>query len=304
MIRDTINAITKGCTLPFLAIAVLITTNDQHAQAQTVFDFEALPVPASGFNNGDPSLSASERLFFGNVVQTNFSPGSNFGIMTQVDQTLSVSALGETLTFGNSFFGTEPNAGFADFFNGFSYSNVSDNSTSGVGNQYASFPGSGANGSSNYLIASGDTSFTASGVIQSIDIAPTTYTALAVRDGDDGGNNFVSGPLSSSNGFFELIISGGSSGIDIPVSFGDFRDPTNVTNVPTTFQTIDVSALNANSLSFRYDGSDRSSFGFLNTPAYFAADNIVIAAVPEPSTFAMLLSLGALAITCRRRAAV
>lgn len=299
MNSNTMNALQNGKFL-FLALAVFLTTNHHDAQAQALFDFEALPVPSSGFNNGDPSLSASERLLFGNVVQTNFAPGSNFGIMTQVDQTLSVSASGETLTFGNSFFGTEPTAGFADFFTGFGYSNVANNSTSGLGNQYAAFPGSGANGSNNYLVSTGDTSFTASGVIQSIDIAPTTYTALAIRDGDDGGNNFVSGPLSSSNGFFELIISGGSSGIEIPVSFGDFRDPANITNVPNTFQTIDVSGLNATTLSFRYDGSDRS-FGFLNTPSYFAADNIVIAAVPEPSSLVILLSIGGLAVTRRRR---
>ncbi len=303
MIRNTMNVTSKVGKLFFLAFVVLITVNHQHTRAQTVFDFESLPVPASGFNNGDPSLNATERLFFGNVAQTNFAPGSNFGVMSQVDQTLTVSANGESLDFPNSFFETEPNAGFAAFFTGFSYSNVVDTSTAGLGNQYAAFPGSGSNGSSNYLISTGETSFTASRVIQSIDIAPTTFTALAILDGDDGGNNFVSGPLSSNAGFFELIISGGSSGIEIPVSFGDFRDPTNVTDVPTTFQTIDVSSLNATTLSFRYDGSD-TSFGFLNTPTFFAADNIVVAAVPEPSSFVILLSIGGLAATCRRRSAI
>ena len=214
----------------FLTLATLLVTNLSNVKAQTTFDFEALPIPTSGFNNGDPSLSASDRVLFSNVVQTNFAPGTNFGIMTEVNQTFSVTASGETLTFENSFSGTEPTAGFADFFGGFSYSNVVDNTTAGVGNQYAAFPGSGAAGSSNYLVSTGDTSFTASGIIQSIDIAPTTYTALAIRDGDDGGNNFISGPLSGNAGFFELIISGGNSGIDIPVSFGDFRDPANITN--------------------------------------------------------------------------
>jgi len=288
-----------------LALATLLLTNLSNATAQTVFDFESLPVPASGFNNGDPSLSAAERVFFNNVLQTNFSPGSNFGTQTQVDQTFSVSQSGQTLDFPNSFFDPEPNAGFAPFFSGFSYSNVVDTTTPGLPNQYAAFPGSGANGSSNYLISTGDTSFSASGIIQSIDVAPTTFSALAVINGDDGGNNFVSGPLASSSGFFELVISGGSSGIQIPVSFGDFRDPANITNVPDFFQTIDVSALNTNSLSFSYNGSD-TSFGFLNTPTFFAADNIVVAAevVPEPSSLMLLLSVGGLVAARRRRSAI
>ena len=282
-----------------LGIFLALAASNHDAQAQTTFDFEALPVPLSGFNNGDISLSASERIPFGNVMQTNFAPGSNFGIMTQVDQTFSVSQSGQTLTFQNTFFGTESNAGFSDFFLGFSYSNVADSTTPGLANQYAAFPGSGANGSSNYLISTGDTSFTASGIIQSIDIAPTTFSALAILNGDDGGNNFVSGPLAASSGFFELVISGGSSGVSIPVSFGDFRDPANPINVPSVFQTIDVSALNATSLSFTYAGSDTSS-GFLNTPTFFAADNIVVAAVPEP-TGLMLLWAGGISIWVRRR---
>ena len=282
-----------------LAFAILLAAGHHEVKAQTFFDFEALPVPSSGFNNGDPSLGSAERLPFSNVVQTNFAPGSNFGIATQVDQTFSVTQSGETLTFQNSFFGTEPNAGFADFFLGFSYSNVTDTTTPGLANQFAAFPGSGANGSSNYLISTGDTSLTATGIIQSIDIAPTTFSALAILNGDDGGNNFVSVPLSANGGFFELIISGGSSGVNIPVSFGDFRDPANIINVPNVFQTIDVSGLNATSLSFTYAGSD-TSFGFLNTPTFFAADNIVIAAVPEP-TGLILLWAGAISIGLRRR---
>lgn len=284
------------CHIVFAALLALANPS----AAQTVFDFESLPVPTSGFNNGDPDLSPAERAFFENVTTTNFAPGTNFGVMIQVDQTLRLSEDGVSLSLENSFFGTEPGAGFDDFFSGFSYSNVRDSTTPGEGNRYAAFPGSGANGSDNYLAGAGDTSLTASTTILSIDIAPTTYTALAVRDGDDGGNNFVSGRLSASDGFFELIISGDNGGPSIIVPFADYRNGASLAP-PTAFQTIDVSSLNSRQLTFRYDGSDRDpNFNFLNTPAFFAADNIVVASIPEPS-FVCLIGLTGLATAARRR---
>lgn len=284
---------------PILTVAIAATAiiACPEVQSQTVFDFESLSVPNSGFNNGDPSLSATERMFFEDVTITNFAAGTNFGISTQADQNLVLSQNGAQLVLPNTFSGTEPNAGFDDFFSGFSYSIVSDTTTPGVGNQYASFTGAGANGSSTYLVSSGDTSLSANRQIQSIDIAPTTYTALAVRDGDDGGAGFVSGPLSQSDGFFELVISGGTSGLEIRVPFGDYRGAVDI-DPPVDFQTVDTSILNTDTLTFTYDGDDRN-FGFLNTPAFFAADNIVLA-VPEPGSL-VLLNLAALLIAPRRR---
>lgn len=279
------------------AIAATAIIACPKVQSQTVFDFESLAVPASGFNNGDPSLSATERMFFEDVTITNFAPGSNFGISSQVNQNLVLSQNGARIELPNSFSGTEPDAGFNDFFFGFSYSNVVNTTTPGVGNQYAAFAGSGSNGSSNYLVGSSDTSLTANRQIQSIDIAPTTYTALAVRDGDDGGAGFASGPLSESNGFFELVISGVDTDLEIRVPFGDYRGDIDIDPAPA-FQTIDTSILNTNTLTFTFDGSDQGSFG-LNTPLFFAADNIAVA-VPEPGSL-LLLNLGALLIATRRR---
>ena len=47
----------------------------------------------------------------------------------------------------------------------------------------------------------------------------------------------------------------------------------------------------------RIDGSD-AEFGFLNTPAYFALDDLVV--VPEPGS-GLLLALGLGALAGRRR---
>lgn len=267
-----------------------------NAQGQT-FDFESLPVPVSGFNNGDNTLSPAERLFFEDVDETTFLPGTNFGIQRVVRQTLVLNKGGARIALENTFSGTEMGAGFDDFFSGFSYSNVSDVTTPGEDNRYASFAGSGANGSSIYLVGSGDTEIISNRVFQSIDINVTTYTALAVRDGDDGGNMFISGALPDSDGFFTLLVSGDNSGLEIPVSFGDYRNDVDLDPLPV-FETIDVSALNSRTLRFRYEGSDVGTFG-LNTPAFFAADNIVLA-VPEPTSLCLLSLVGA-ALTMRRR---
>ena len=60
---------------------------------------------------------------------------------------------------------------------------------------------------------------------------------------------------------------------------------------------VDLSALSSSrSLSFGLDSTDVGPFG-MNTPAYFAVDNLHL--VPEP-TVSALLAIGALA-ACRRR---
>ena len=262
------------------------------AFAQAVFNFDELQLPGEGFFNGDPTQQAIDAII--NVTSETLNPFQ--GVPLQVDQTISLSQRGVEITFQNSFFEGD---GFDDFFFGFSFSNVRDSISPGPDNRYASFPGAGANGSSNYLVASGATSFTASGTITSIDIAPTTFTAIAILNGDDGGNNIVNGSLPDLEGFFNLIISGNNSADQIIVPFGDYRNGAKI-SPSEFFQTIDVSSLNSNTLSFDYEGDDDQPTGFINTPAFFAADNIVVA-VPEPSTFGFLLAIGGAASAFRRR---
>ena len=260
------------------------------AFAQAVFDFEELQLPGEGFFNGDPTQQVID------TVVTSDTPNPFPGALRQVDQTILLSQGGVEITLPNSYFEAD---GFDDFFFDFSFSNVRDSISPGPDNRYASCPGAGANGSSNYLVASGATSFTASGTITSIDIAPTTFTAIAILNGDDGGGGFLGGSLPDLNGFFNLIISGNNSADQIIVPFGDYRNSANI--APSeSFQTIDVSSLNSNTLSFDYEGDDVDSNDFVNTPAFFAADNIVVA-VPEPNTFGFLLAIGGAASAFRRR---
>ncbi|MBK8019077.1 MAG: DUF4465 domain-containing protein [Betaproteobacteria bacterium] len=57
------------------------------------------------------------------------------------------------------------------------------------------------------------------------------------------------------------------------------------------WQRIDLTSLGmVSSLSFSMDSSDKGDFG-INTPTYFALDDLTVTAVPEPGT-AVLLTLG------------
>ena len=47
-------------------------------------------------------------------------------------------------------------------------------------------------------------------------------------------------------------------------------------------------------IEFSFDGSDKGTFG-LNTPAYFAMDDLTVSAVPEPTTTALLAAAGLVA---------
>ena len=109
--------------------------------------------------------------------------------------------------------------------------------------------------------------------------------------------------------FFLLTINGfdasGSATGSQEFFLADFRSADPAEDfIIDDWQTVDVSGLNATSLSFDFSGSDTSVFDgqeFLNTPTYFAADNIVIgAAIPEPSSLLLTLS-GVSGFLLRRR---
>ena len=277
-----------------LLLAALFAANATTLFAQTTFDFESLPIPESGFYQGDVSATGPERDLY--VVESAgpspFGPGSA-GDAMQFIQRLNVEENGDTVSFSNSF-----EDEFSSY-TGFAISNVVDQTTVGFGNQFAAFPGSGSGGSTNYLISFGDgANLAASLLIDSIDITNTTYAALAVL-GDDGFGS-ISGPLEESQGFFDLIIQGNnpSAGLQqMVVSLANYREGNNV--LLDTWQTLDVSELESTELTFSFDGSDASG-PFLNTPTYFALDNVTLAAVPEPSS-SMLIGLGLSVLLLRRR---
>ena len=278
--------------LNFLATLILVCSATS-LPAQTLFDFESLAVPAAGFYQGDPAATGPER----DLYTVDSSGPAPFGDGEQFIQRISAQQNGQTVDFANTF-----DTSFGGFYSGFAISNTVDTTTPGFGNQYAAFPGSGSDGSSNYLVSSGfDATATASLLFDSIDIANTTYAAIATTGDDGNATPFVSGPLADSDGFFELIIRGSNSAAplnQIVVPLADYRNGADF--LSDTWRTVDVSALQTNQLTFSFEGSDVGMFG-LNTPAYFALDNVVLSAVPEPSTGLLTLSVLSGVFLRRRR---
>ncbi len=173
---------------------------------------------------------------------------------------------------------------------GFSVSNHTDTETRGPDNQWSAITGSGASGSDQYAIGNAFSPLEAriDDDPISIDITNTTYAYWAMREGDDFASQFADGD------WFELTITGrdsdGEEVGEVVFALADFRDDAEL--LVDYWTTVDLTGLaGARSLDFSLASSDTGDFG-MNTPAYFAADNLTL--VPEPATLT-LMALGALA---------
>src|SRR5262249_17402141 len=106
------------------------------------------------------------------------------------------------------------------YWEGWAYSNVKDNVTTGPDNQYASFapytPAAGSNGSSNYAVAYA-TPFVLGGTFVelpvgfnpvSVRITNPTYAASPMRDGGLFNAKVFGGPTGNDPDFFTLTITG------------------------------------------------------------------------------------------------
>lgn len=238
--------------------------------------------------------------------------------MTKNSTFTSTSAFG-TGTFTNTyneFFDGAGGTGSleSEFWSGWAYSKDTDTTTSGVGNQYSAITGSGARGSSNYGISFGDTSITFGASVdftgRGFDVTNTTYAHNSMRDGDSFAKQFGDDPSTTGvtetdqPDFFRLTAEGflsGSSTGTVEFYLADYRFTNDADDyILDTWAFVDLTTLGTvDTLSFGLDSTD-NSFGFMNTPDYFAIDNIGV--VPEPSAFALLA--GAIAFSCitmRRR---
>lgn len=220
-------------------------------KAQTTVDFEDLTLPAESFYNGSDEAGG-------------FVSGG--------------------VTFENEY-NTAWNS-----WNGFAYSNMTDNTTAGFGNQYSAFPGSGANNSEMYAIyTNGDTlRFPGTNAnLLSIDLTNTTYAYLSMKDGDAyakqfGSSNDANGDDDGTNGedFFYVRIfnhdAAGNKTDSLDFYLADFRFVDNSDDyIVDTWTNVDLSSFNnVNYLTFSFNSSDVGSFG-INTPLYFAMDNLV-----------------------------
>jgi Domain of unknown function (DUF4465) len=302
-----------------LLLVALVTLTVGPLRAETV-DFNDLPLATGSFFNG---------------------PTANAVPVDSVEQLFGDSALVGTFASGGPApvqFTNESDTEFAGSWTGFAYSNVNNTADGSFTNQYAAYTGVGAGpgvggNADNYAIGFGylDPNSAQSNLLQtfsfdvknpdpaqlallphfqipsgyqisSLDVANTTYAAMTMINGGNGATPF------GANSWFQLSIYGtNAQGQVLPGIYNFFLDQG--ANPLSTWTTLPLASTlsGATTLYFNLTSSDVPSgqddlFG-MNTPGYFALDNVVILPTPEPSTFvlACAAACGLMAVARRRR---
>jgi hypothetical protein len=263
--------------LSMLAVAAFAGT-----AAAVVVDFEDLTVPPSGFFNGDPGT-----LSPGQSVSTPWTAGG--------------------VAFSNTF-GIDSYGGFDyQWWEGFSYSNVVNTTDPAFANQYASYPGGGYQ-SSTYAVPHTEyndyrpaVTLPVPTTVSGFRIANTTYAAETMRNGDQYG---FSTPLPPGGWFATTAIGrlGATTTGSATFYLADLRGAS-PPGILASWEWFDLSSLGTvDRIEFEFTGSDTGPFG-LNTPRYFALDNLTVTAVPEPTVTVIAASIAIAAVVRWRSAA-
>lgn len=239
-----------------MASALLVAISTQ-AQFQTI-DFEELQLPGA------------DTAYFGADEAGQF--------------------ISQDVIFNNSY--GEFSWGFS--WSGFAYSNMTDNTTAGITNQFSAFPGEGANGSEQYGIYYAHDTLVFPGLganFGNVAITNTTYAGISMRDGDQFGKEFgtpvnAEGDPDGTDGedFFFVTFRGWDNDwnyIDsVTIYLADFTSADeNDHYILDEWENVNLSALDgAKYFTFNFESSDVGQWG-INTPQYFALDNLEFASV-------------------------
>lgn len=167
---------------------------------------------------------------------------------------------------------------YGAYWEGFSYSQLTDRATPGLINQYSVFASSGANQSEKFAVAfasyESPTHFQfisdGSYKVKSIMVNNSTYAALSIKDGDSYSKQFENGD------WFKVIFTGyntaGEAGKTVECYLADYRN--GKTYICNTWTKVDLESLgNVNKITITFDSSDKGEFG-VNTPQYVCIDDL------------------------------
>ena len=185
-------------------------------------------------------------------------------------------------------------------WDGFAYSNLTDSAVAGTDAQFGAIPGTGAAGDKNYAlgyVSAFSPSLPTITLAQSDEVegaffSNDNYTYYSMRDGDAFAKQF------GASDWYQLTVTGldaagaATGTVVVPLAQG--------TDILNTWRWTDLSSLGTvKQLTFSLSSSDTGDWG-MNTPSYFAMDNLTV--VPEPLSIS-LLAVGGLMLAARRRRA-
>ena len=162
------------------------------------------------------------------------------------------------------------------FSKGFALTNIVNVDSSGFNNLYATYAGSGAFISKNYLLATNNAGIKIPSTAQlvSMEITNSTYAALSMKNGDGFAKKFTG----KDKDFFKVWVKGYAAGkvkdsLEVYLANFQFTDTTQ-NFIQKEWKTIDLSKFVAiDSLNFKLESTDVGQYG-MNTPGYFSLDNI------------------------------
>ena len=184
---------------------------------------------------------------------------------------------------GNMHFNNNYNAAWASW-DGFSYSNITDTTTTGPAGQYNAIAGTGQSNSSNYAVcyigwASPPTvTLNTADIVDGLYVTNNNYAYYSMLDGDAFAKKF-GGDSGNDQDWFKLTITGkdvSRAATGAVVFFlADYRfADNNADYIVNTWQYVDLTSLGTvKNLEFTLSSSDVGEWG-MNTPGCFAIDTI------------------------------
>lgn len=228
--------------------------------------------------------TAIALVFWGTVQAQSVADFENLNLPTNSFWDGSAAPLGTQFQSGEAMFRNFFDTSFGGYWSqGWAYSSVNDSTTAGYTNLFAAraFTGFGLQGT--YAVGQQNSvvvlnTIAKGKVVAGLYVTNTTYAYLSMRDGDGFAKKF-GGTTGNDPDFFLLKIGGWYQGQPIADSIAfylaDFRFSDNTQDyIISDWTWVDLTALgNADSLAFSLTSTDNSG-GWMNTPSFFAIDNL------------------------------